>query len=264
MINRGEQQRQGSGVASVRLVTKGAKRTAQTASRRATGRQASWPVREGESLSQSTLERLRVRSGPRTSSAVADLLSRERMRIAADVHDLVMQDLALALATARMLAYDDPEQAARASAVVTAGERALAGARRMVDDLVKHDPKPIVDAVEASVHAAAGFVPVSFCADGVPAGRQPEQPTLDAVVHVAREAVTNAVKHAAPSAVDVVLECGERWRLLVRDDGCGFDSQGAYKGFGLTSMTAQTRALGGTLRVTSVGGTGTTVEAILP
>jgi signal transduction histidine kinase len=107
-------------------------------------------------------------------------------------------------------------------------------------------------------------VPLSFCADGVPAGKQPDQPTLDAVVHVAREAVTNAVKHAAPSSVEAVLEYGDGWRLLVRDDGCGFDPAGAQRGFGLDSMSARAQALGGNLRVTSAVGVGTTVEAILP
>ena len=57
-----------------------------------------------------------------------DALAQERGRIAADVHDLVMQDLAFALAAARTLA-DDPALAQRALAVVEASERALAGAR---------------------------------------------------------------------------------------------------------------------------------------
>jgi len=213
-------------------------------------------------LSQSTLESPRVRSAPRASSTVADLLAQERRRIAADVHDLIMQDLALALASARML--DGAAQPAHANIVVTAGERALAGARQMVEDLLKRDHRPVIDAVGAAASAAARLVPLSFCADGVPAGKQPDQPTLDAVVHVTREAVTNAVKHAAPSGVEVVLEYGDRWRLLVHDNGCGFDSAGAHRGFGLDSMSVRARALGGMLRVTSAAGVGTTVEAILP
>lgn len=262
MIETGEKQRQGSGVAPVEFGAKGAKRTAQRApSRRSKAQQASWAVREGESLSQSTLESLRVRSAPR--STVADLLAQERRRIAADVHDLIMQDLALALASARMLS-DGAAQPAQASIVVTAGERALAGARQMLDDLLKREHRPVIDAVGAAASAAARLVPLSFCAEGVPVGKQPDQPTLDAVVHVAREAVTNAVKHAAPSGVEVVLEYGDTWRLLVRDNGCGFDSAAAHVGFGLDSMSVRVRALGGMLRVTSAAGAGTTVEAILP
>ena len=70
--------------------------------------------------------------------AVEQALADERRRMAADVHDLIMQDLSLALATARTLA-DDPASASQASIVVAAGERALAGARDVVDGLVGHD-----------------------------------------------------------------------------------------------------------------------------
>jgi signal transduction histidine kinase len=194
---------------------------------------------------------------------VANLLERERRRTAADVHDLIMQDLSLALATARMLA-DDPAQAVHAAIVVAACERALAGARSTVDTLLARDAEPGVATVAAAARAASRRVPLSFTADAVPHDAQPDEATLDTLVHVAREAVTNAVKHAAPSAIEVVLEYGESWRLLVRDDGCGFESGGAQRGFGLDSMAAQARALGGRLRVSSAAGAGTIVEAILP
>ena len=209
------------------------------------------------------LEHPRGRNAVRADAAVAELLARERRRTAADVHDLIMQDLSLALATARMLS-DDPAQAAHADIVVAACERALAGARSTIDALLAHGARPVLDTVAAAAGAAARQVPLSFAADAVPAGAQPDDATLDTLVHVAREAVTNAVKHAAPSAVEVVLEYGESWRLLVRDDGRGFDSGGARRGFGLDSMSAQARALGGTLRVSSAAGSGTLVEAILP
>ncbi len=223
-------------------------------------------VGAGRSPSVSALERLRARLRDRRDRAAVDMdtLARERRRIAADVHDLVMQDLALALATARTL-VDDPSCASRASVVVAAGERALAGAREMVDGLTAQDRKPVVEAVRDSVRMAARGAPLSFDADGVPAQDQPDQPTLDTLVHIAREAVTNAIKHAGPVAVEVVLERTEEWRLRVRDDGRGFDAAGAGEGFGLQSMRRHAHALGGSLRVASVpGGGGTTVEAVLP
>lgn len=194
---------------------------------------------------------------------MADAIARERHRIAADVHDLIMQDLAFALATARALA-DDAAGAARASTIVAAGERALAGARQIVGGLSAGEGKPVVAAVEASVRSAARHVPVSFDAKGVPAGERPDQPTLDALVHIGREAVTNAIKHADPVAIEVVLEHADEWRLRVRDDGRGFDAAEADRGFGLESMSRQARALCGSLCVSSTSGSGTTVEALLP
>lgn len=207
----------------------------------------------------------RTRSRARDREQLAEALVRERRRIAADVHDLIMQDLAFALASARLLA-DGETTAGHAGAVVAAGERALAGARRLVDALVDEEREPVVEALRASVSAAARDTPLSFHASGTPVGVEPDRPTLDALVHIGREAVTNAVKHAAPGHVEVVLERAEEWQLLVRDDGRGFDASAAAAGagFGLRSMSGQARALGGSLRVSSAPGAGTTVQASLP
>jgi len=195
--------------------------------------------------------------------APVNALARERRRMAADVHDLIMQDLSFALANARTL-VDDPARAPRASTVVTAGERALAGARDVVSGLAEHDTRPIAQAVEVSVRAAARHTPLTFDAARAPASVELDQSTHNALVHIAREAVTNAVKHARANAVEVVLEHAEQWRLTVRDDGHGFDEAPVDGGFGLTSMRQSAHALGGAVHVISVAGAGTTVEAIIP
>jgi len=183
--------------------------------------------------------------------------------MAADIHDLIMQDLAFALAHARALA-DDPAQAPQAATVVAAGERALAGARQVLDGLANRDSQPIVQTVEAATRAAARSTQLSFDADRVPASAQPDRPTRDALVHIAREAVTNATKHADANTIDVVLEYREEWRLRVRDEGRGFDAARVRGGFGLESMRAHALALGGSLQVRSAAREGTMVEAVLP
>jgi signal transduction histidine kinase len=205
------------------------------------------------------------RQGPRDRRSSTDVLSEDRRRIAADVHDLIMQDLSFALATARTLA-NDPAMAPQASVVVAAGERALAGARDVVRGLVsEEDREPVVEAVEASVRVAARNAAVSFDAEGVHASAQTDQRTRNALVHIGREAVTNAIKHAgSEAAVEVAFEHGEEWRLTVRDRGCGFDLNRTPTGFGLESMRERALELGGSLHVTSMVGKGCTVEATLP
>jgi signal transduction histidine kinase len=256
---------------------------------------------------------------------VARTLEQERRRVAADIHDLIMQDLSLALANARMLANghtnrpspsanghsggsqaqasrhtdgpsqssrhsDGPSQSSRhpdephATVVVSAGERALAGARAVLRSLASQasprtavgevpypgsarlagDPEPIVRAIEASAQAAARNTRLVFDAAGVPGSARADGPTRAALLHVAREAVTNAAKHANPNAIEVTLSYTDRWRLTVRDEGAGFDAARADNGFGLTSMRAQACALGGALHVTSAADRGTTVEVVLP
>jgi signal transduction histidine kinase len=210
------------------------------------------------------LTRLAGRHEAGDRAARADILSEERRRIAADVHDLIMQDLSFALATARALA-NDPAAPPQATVVVAAGERALAGARNGVQGLVQpRDGDPIVRAVQAGVRAAARNSPVAFDAERVRDSAKVDRTTRDVLVHIAREAVTNALKHAGPGAVvEVVFEHGGEWRLTVRDDGCGFDPTSTSAGFGLESMRARTLELGGSLHVVSAAGAGTTVQATL-
>ena len=199
--------------------------------------------------------------------AATRLLAHERWQMATDVHDLIMQDLSLALANARALS-DDHASAPRAGIVVGALERALAGARDVLEGLSEPDTRPIALTIEASVRAAARHTPLRFDAAQVPSSAQPDRHTRTALVHIAREAVTNAVKHARPSAIEVVLEHAGQWRLTVRDDGGGFEEAPAASltpgGFGLVSMRESAHALGGAVHVGSATGAGTTVEAVLP
>jgi signal transduction histidine kinase len=221
------------------------------------------PAASGASASQDRLDRLGQRLRASGRLLAAEAVAQEQRRIAADVHDLVMQDLAFALAGARALA-EDPAVGERVRSVLEAAERALAGAREVVGDLVDQDRRPVIETVWESASRAARQVPLSFEADGVAAGSEPDRQTLEALVHVAREAVTNAVKHSNPTRVRVVLDHPEEWHLKVRDDGCGFNVAAAAGGFGLESMRGHVRALGGRLSITSTPGSGTTVEVALP
>ncbi len=206
---------------------------------------------------------LRARQRDRERRAIARALTQEQRRIAADIHDLIMQDLAFALGTARALA-DDATNAPLADTVVAAGERALAGARHVLDALSGGQRELVVEAVEASMRTAARHVPLRFEADEVPTDARPDERTFHALVHIAREAVTNAIKHADPFLIEAVFAHEDEWRLRVSDDGRGFDPSDACAGFGLQSMGWQAHALGGSLRVHSAPGAGTTIEAILP
>jgi signal transduction histidine kinase len=205
-----------------------------------------------------------LRSGAQRRAAQA--LTHERRRVAADVHDLVMQDLSLALANARALAGDHGDTP-WAEQVVSAGERALTGARSLVSDLAKdptRDSEPIVRAIEASAQAAARSTPLVFDADGVPRSARPDRPTREALVHIAREAVTNAIKHAGSSAIEVSLHYTGQWHLTVRDEGHGFDAANGSGSFGLNSMRTQVQELGGVLHIASAAQEGTTVKVVLP
>jgi signal transduction histidine kinase len=85
--------------------------------------------------------------------------------------------------------------------------------------------------------------------------------------HVAREAVSNAVKHADASTITVSLERTEEGaRLRVDDDGKGFDAEeGEPEGhYGLTMMRERAQVAGGTFTLRSARGQGTTISADFP
>jgi len=81
------------------------------------------------------------------------------------------------------------------------------------------------------------------------------------VFMVVKEALNNAVKHAAPTRVWLGLSVdGERLTLLVRDDGCGFSLSAPATGAdGLVNMRQRLAAIGGELLITSAPGQGTTL-----
>ena len=79
------------------------------------------------------------------------------------------------------------------------------------------------------------------------------------------EALQNVAKYADASQATVLLSNGDG-RLLfeVRDDGRGFDPAAVGYGTGLQGMSDRLGALGGSLEVRSVTGSGTTVIGSIP
>jgi signal transduction histidine kinase/ligand-binding sensor domain-containing protein len=90
-------------------------------------------------------------------------------------------------------------------------------------------------------------------------------------LRIVQEAITNAVRHSGAARIDVTITYEpqpQRLRLQVRDDGKGFDADGALgtrePHFGLLGMRERAMALGGTLTILGERGRGTTVTAHLP
>jgi signal transduction histidine kinase len=89
-------------------------------------------------------------------------------------------------------------------------------------------------------------------------------------LRVGREAVVNAVKHAAPRTVEVSLDYGPRTLTLrVSDDGQGIapgamDAASVWEHWGIAGMRERARRAGGTLDISSEPGRGTAVSLSLP
>jgi two-component system sensor histidine kinase UhpB len=85
-----------------------------------------------------------------------------------------------------------------------------------------------------------------------------------AIYRIVQEGLTNAVKHAGGAAVHISVSDAKAVSVRVRDDGPGFSPEAHHEGFGLIGIRERVEAVGGSLRVDSAPGAGTTIEASLP
>jgi signal transduction histidine kinase len=91
----------------------------------------------------------------------------------------------------------------------------------------------------------------------------------DEVYHIGRELLVNAFRHSRAGCIEVELEYARwRFRMLVRDDGCGIDPQVLRAGreghWGLPGMRERAERVGASLTVWSRTAAGTEVALSVP
>ncbi len=195
----------------------------------------------------------------------------ERSRLGRELHDDITQRLAvLAIDVGRC------ERAAEG----TPAADALAGAREGLARL-SSDVHALSYQLHPSILADLGLVvaleneaervsridglPVAFVAADIPDALPP--PVSLCLFRVAQEALRNVVRHAAARSARVVLDAVPGYiRLVVEDDGVGFDPRSPGRGpsLGLESMQQRVAAVGGRLDVETASGQGTRVEVVVP
>jgi two-component system sensor histidine kinase UhpB len=86
------------------------------------------------------------------------------------------------------------------------------------------------------------------------------------IFRVVQESLSNAVRHAHPSKIDISLKhCGECCEIDIVDNGTGLKPGYHARGFGLLGMRERVAAIGGKLSVASrIGEAGVAVHAVLP
>jgi ligand-binding sensor domain-containing protein/signal transduction histidine kinase len=217
------------------------------------------------------LHRVRVRVLEADSAVLA-----ERNRLAREIHDTVAQGLAgivMQLRAARRSGGEIGEEASRRM------DEALRLARYSLDEarqaIWSLRPNPAGGEGLAGALRNTALLPLAdpSVAYAVEVVGTPVPLRADAELHllrIAREAVTNAYKHAAPGRIDVRLEYLAREIVLsVTDDGRGIDpelgsSGSAGGGFGLASMRQRVEALSGSLEIGGSPGGGTRVRVSIP
>ena len=176
--------------------------------------------------------------------------TQERADVAAHLHDSVLQTLALI--------QKNPGDAARLARAQERDLRAWLFSGEALDDR----------SVASALRGAAADIEDSYgvTVDVVAVGDADLGEENRAIVQAAREAMTNAAKHAGTPRVDVYAEIGEgRAEVFVRDRGRGFDVDATPEDrYGVRrSIVDRMARHGGRAEIRSAPGEGTEVRLYL-
>lgn len=189
----------------------------------------------------------------------------ERRRMARDLHDGLVQELSFIRSQTAAMA-DGVQLPGMAGHLAQAADRALHESRRAVEALSgEGGAADLAEALREAAVEIAGRAGTSVSVHGQPVVQVTTE-VREALARVVREAASNAVRHGQAASVSIRLDGdGDRVRVLVRDDGTGFDaSMPRGGGFGLHSMRERVQQLGGSFAVRSEPASGTEVDVTVP
>jgi signal transduction histidine kinase len=224
----------------------------------------------------------RVRQLRREFRTASDARLEERMRIARELHDTLLQSfhgLLLRLqGTYNLLPGRAPEARAVLGSAIDDAAHAITEARDAVEDL-RSTPVVCGELVEcirtlgrelAAGQQLADAATTAFSVDveGEPRTLDPAQ--QDEIFRIASEGLRNAFHHARATRIEAEIRYDTRaLRVRVRDDGIGIDPallqrDGPAGHWGMKGMRERAKRIGGQLEVWSDHGAGTEVELTVP
>jgi PAS domain S-box-containing protein len=196
----------------------------------------------------------------------------ERNRMARDIHDTLAQGF-----TGIIVQLEAIEEAMSQGLVARAGEflnragalarESLQEARRSVQalrpqTLEEHD---LCEALHNLIRKMTfgTSIDAKFDVWGQPPDLPPEWE--ENLLRVGQEVLTNVLRHGQADKFQARLafEDGEI-RLLLSDNGQGFDPVARHDGFGLRGIRERVETMGGQLSIQSAKGQGTTISILLP
>jgi signal transduction histidine kinase len=198
----------------------------------------------------------------------------ERMRVAQELHDTLLQGVISASMQLDValdhLPADSPVQPSLRhilqimGQVVEEGRNTLRGLRTSAGNARDMELAFLQIPEELGVKSNSAYRVV---VEGTPL-------PLKAVIHdeiysIGREALVNAFRHSGATSIEVELEyAANRMKVLVRDNGCGIHSDVIRKGrdghWGLSGMRERAERIGAKIKVMSGPSAGTEVELLVP
>ncbi len=202
----------------------------------------------------------------------ADAARRERLRLAADLHDGFQQYLAGATfrlkAALNYLPPDAAESREQLEKVRLALQHTQNGLRTTLWAMNEESegPESLLELFRFAARRMAhwdGIVEIHSTGTE----RQIARTFAGTLLLILQEAVGNAIRHGAASKVRVTVNFTEKTlEIAVSDDGCGFEASAESPAghFGIAGMRRRTADLGGTMTIESAKGRGTTLRFSFP
>ncbi|MBB5059317.1 signal transduction histidine kinase/ligand-binding sensor domain-containing protein [Granulicella aggregans] len=201
--------------------------------------------------------------------------AQERMRIARDLHDTLLQGIQGLILCFHSDIEEVPEDLPargmlektldRAEDVIAEGRervRSLRSEESTADDL------PTALAQASALVPSKGAASIEFLVEGEP--RSLRTIVYDEIYSIGREAISNALRHANATRIEVEISYGAmHLRLRCRDNGTGMTKQQLEAGspaghWGITGMKERASRVGAKLDIWSTAGAGTEVEVNVP
>jgi signal transduction histidine kinase len=191
----------------------------------------------------------------------------ERRRVERDLHDGAQQQIVLAQLKLGRVAGTLEEDPADAKRSITEIRDDLARALTDLRDLAGGLYPQLLEAegLPGALRQVASRAPIPTTVDADGTGRY--APELEAAVYFCCvEALQNAGKHAGPTATARIAlrAAGDGLAFTVSDDGAGFDPATTARSSGLQNMADRLGALGGSVKIESSPGHGTTIAGHIP
>ncbi len=198
-------------------------------------------------------------------------MERVRMRIASDLHDDIgssLSQIAILSEVTRARVGGDGPFAEPLERIATLSRESVDAMGEIVWAIDPHRDAP-TDLTQRMRRLANDLLPAHGMELRFNAS-DPPKVHLHADVRrevflIFKEALHNALRHGNATSVEVDVSVSPReLRLVVQDEGRGFDTSAAPDGHGLRSMRRRTQSLGGSLELTSSPGSGTRLELKVP
>jgi signal transduction histidine kinase len=196
----------------------------------------------------------------------------ERSRLARELHDSVTQELFSINLTAQAASGQIGRNPERAVEQLTRLQQLAQHALGEMRDLLRQlRPTPLregglVQALRDHISQLGGHGGPAI-ALSVTGAERPTNGRTAQLYHIVQEALSNVIRHAEATEIELRLHFGDQLRIEICDNGRGFEpalyaSPGRH--LGLRTMTEQAAEIGGLLQLQSRPGAGTTVVVEMP